>query len=66
MDIILVGNKCDLVESRKVKLKEGEDLAKSYNVPFMETSAANASNIDKAFRTMAINIMERVEKEPSK
>ena len=53
VDIVLIGNKCDLEDQRRVKFKEGEDLAKSYNIPFLETSAANANNIDKAFKTMA-------------
>ena len=34
-------------------------------MPFLETSAFNADNIDTAFKTMAANIMSRVEREPN-
>jgi len=37
--MIIVGNKCDLESSREVSTMEGQELAKSYNCPFVETSA---------------------------
>ena len=66
VNILLIGNKNDLEEQRMVQKKEGEDLAASYNIPFMETSASNSVNIKEAFTEMAKNIMQRVEKEPNK
>ncbi|CAJ0936633.1 unnamed protein product [Ranitomeya imitator] len=36
--MVLVGNKCDL-PSRTVDTKQAQDLAKSYGIPFIETSA---------------------------
>eukprot|EP01115_Flamella_aegyptia_P007507 TRINITY_DN3116_c0_g2_i1.p1 TRINITY_DN3116_c0_g2~~TRINITY_DN3116_c0_g2_i1.p1 ORF type:complete len:196 (-),score=26.62 TRINITY_DN3116_c0_g2_i1:82-669(-) len=47
--LILIGNKCDLAKSRKVKKAEGEKLAEEYNVPFYECSAKAKINIDQAF-----------------
>ncbi|KAG2389060.1 hypothetical protein C9374_014460 [Naegleria lovaniensis] len=36
---MLIGNKCDLIEKRVVEVERGQQLAKSYGIPFMETSA---------------------------
>ena len=46
---ILVGNKSDLEEQRKVPTIKGKQLADSYGIPFMETSAKNNENIEKLF-----------------
>jgi len=64
VNILLVGNKSDLADKREVSFKEGHELAQSYEIPFMETSAANAHNIKESFKTMAEEIMKRVEREP--
>ena len=50
---ILIGNKCDLEDKREVSSEEGEALAREYNVPFMETSAKDALNVDNLFEVMA-------------
>ena len=36
--MVLVGNKCDL-PSRTVDTKQAQDLARSYGIPFIETSS---------------------------
>lgn len=46
--IILIGNKCD-VKERKVEQAEGQYLAKSYNIPYFETSAKVGTNINDCF-----------------
>ena len=46
---ILVGNKSDLNEKRQVAKEKGKQLADSYGIPFMETSAKNNENIEKLF-----------------
>jgi len=61
---LLVGNKCDLTAERKVKTEEGEELAKQYKIPFVETSARNSANIDQAFIQMIKTITERVSGTP--
>ena len=50
---VLVGNKCDLEDKRKVTKEEGEELAKSYNIPYIETSAKSNICVDDSFITMA-------------
>ena len=47
--IILIGNKCDLIDKREVKEDDGKIKAKDLNAPFMETSALNCINVEKAF-----------------
>ena len=39
---------------------EGRALAKGYNIPFYETSAANASNVEKAYIDIATTVAKRV------
>jgi len=46
---VLCGNKCDLEDLRVVSYEKGEQLAKSLNIMFMETSAKTGKNIEKAF-----------------
>ena len=46
---ILVGNKCDLNENRQVSKERGKQLADSYGIPFIETSAKSNENIEKLF-----------------
>ena len=50
---VLVGNKCDLEDKRKVSKEEGEELAKSYGIPYLETSAKSNICVEDSFSTMA-------------
>ena len=54
--VILVGNKCDLEDERKVQKKEGEKIAKEYNVKFYESSNKDGINVEESFREL-INII---------
>ena len=44
---ILVGNKIDLAERRKVTLEEAEQKARSWSIRYIETSAKTKHNVDK-------------------
>ena len=44
LPIILVGNKCDLENKRKISQQQGEDFAKSFNAKYYETSALTDEN----------------------
>lgn len=48
-DQVLVGNKCDLEDRRQVTKTEGEDLARSWGVPFFEASAKLRINVENCF-----------------
>ena len=52
VNIILIGNKSDLENIREVTKDEGLEKSKALGVAFMETSASNGDNIDKAFDVM--------------
>jgi len=49
---LLVGNKADLQEERKVSLEEAQEYASKLGFEFLETSAKNAANVEAAFLTM--------------
>ena len=59
VSIILVGNKCDLENERKVPKEKGEEKAKQLNIPFFETSALSNIKIEDIFTVIAENIYER-------
>lgn len=57
---ILVGNKCDLAEKRAVEQQMAKAFANDVGIPFLETSAKDATNVEQAFLTMAREIKKRV------
>ena len=57
---LLVANKTDAGEARKVTFEEGKDLAAHYNVKFIETSAKTAKNVLEAFQMLAKEIKGKV------
>jgi len=63
---VLIANKCDMNDKRKVSYEEGQELAKQFGVMFFETSAKSANNIDMAFQAIARTIMEKMATAPLK
>ncbi|CAL8090155.1 unnamed protein product [Orchesella dallaii] len=57
---LLVGNKCDLTSKKVVNYQNAKEFADSLGIPFLETSAKNATNVEQAFMTMASEIKARV------
>ena len=57
---MLVGNKCDLAESRLITKERGEQVAIRHAIPFMETSAKTNLNVSEAFREISLRILEKV------
>lgn len=53
---MLIGNKCDWEEKRAVSTEQGQQLANELGIPFLEVSAKNNINVDKAFYTLASEI----------
>ncbi|KAL0248198.1 hypothetical protein GEMRC1_003434 [Eukaryota sp. GEM-RC1] len=47
--IVIVANKCDLQQNRKVSKEDGEAFAKRCQAPFFESSAKNFTNVKEAF-----------------
>ncbi|PKS10404.1 hypothetical protein jhhlp_002155 [Lomentospora prolificans] len=57
---LLVGNKSDMADKKVVEYTVAKEFADSLGIPFLETSAKNASNVEQAFLTMARQIKERM------
>uniref|UniRef100_UPI00398F3BBA ras-related protein ORAB-1-like n=1 Tax=Pristiophorus japonicus TaxID=55135 RepID=UPI00398F3BBA len=57
---LLVGNKCDLTTKKVVDYTTAKEYADSLQIPFLETSAKNATNVEQAFVTMAAEIKNRM------
>merc|ERR1712087_676305 len=57
---LLVGNKSDLTTKRQVEHSVAKEFADSLGVPFLETSAKSATNVEQAFMTMAGEIKNRM------
>ncbi|KAI6889281.1 small GTP-binding protein [Hortaea werneckii] len=57
---LLVGNKSDMTDKKVVEYQVAKEFADSLGIPFLETSAKNASNVEQAFLTMARQIKERM------
>jgi len=61
---LLVGNKCDLVVKKAVDYNTAKDYADTLGIPFLETSAKNATNVEQAFMTMSAEIKRRIQSNP--
>lgn len=60
MVVMLVGNKCDLTETRAVTTDEGVEFAKSEDLMFIETSARDSTNVQEAFTKLITEIVSRL------
>ena len=56
--IILIGNKCDLEDERKVSKEDGEKKAKDNDFFFLETSCKDNINIEEAVNTIVNKITD--------
>ncbi len=54
---LLVGNKSDLTNKKVVSYETAKAFADSLSIPFLETSAKNAQNVEEAFLTMASELI---------
>lgn len=62
---LLIGNKSDLTTKRAVTYEQGKEFADSLGIEFLETSAKNATNVEKAFLAMSSQIKLRMKSQPS-
>jgi len=62
---LLVGNKSDLASKRAVTFEQGKEFADSLGIEFVETSAKNATNVEKAFMAMSSQIKSKMKTQPS-
>ncbi len=53
---VLVGNKADLYQQRKVDAQQAWDLAKQLGVAYFETSSKDGQGVEEAFMQLSHNI----------
>lgn len=57
--LLLIGNKVDLENQRQVQTSDGQDWADKLGMPFLETSAKNAQNVELAFTKLVEGLFEK-------
>ena len=60
--IILIGNKCDLIDARIIKKEKGEEETEKYEISFYESSNKEGINIDKPVMDLISVIMKDMNK----
>ena len=60
---VLIGTKQDLAGERSVSYEEGKELAKKYNISFMESSAKTGYQVKEAFEILAKEVFAKFEEE---
>ncbi|KAJ5077766.1 hypothetical protein M0811_05456 [Anaeramoeba ignava] len=63
---MIIGNKCDLEKERKISKEMGQKFAEENKALFMETSAKDGTNIQKAFEILTKEIFNTFENETDK
>lgn len=61
VELMILGNKCDIADKRQVSKEKGEQLALQHSIKFLETSAKANINIEEAFTTLAKDIKLKME-----
>ena len=59
VNVLLVGNKCDMESKRQVETEEAKAFADEKGIPFLETSAKSSTNVEDSFLAMAREIQKR-------
>ncbi len=61
IEMILIGNKIDKVNERVVTTEEGQSLADSKGLMYLETSAKEYQTVERAFLRVVENILGKIE-----
>ena len=60
IELLLIGNKVDLIGERKISTDEGDIISKDFNFPFIETSAKTGKNVSEAFLNIINKIVDKM------
>lgn len=66
INILLVGNKCDMNDDRKVSYDEAKQFADNNDLLFIETSAKTSENIKFAFTKLTENMIDNLTRNENK
>ena len=58
LKMVLVGNRCELSNQRKVSIEEAEYFANKYNIKFFEASPKDGTNVNEVFYYLANEIYQ--------
>ena len=58
--VILVANKLDLAQEKRIVTEEGEDIGKKNDMLFFEGSGASGENVDEIFRSIADEVYKKL------
>jgi len=61
---LLLGNKSDMINERVVKYETAKALADELNIPFLETSSKNSTNVEQAFLMITTAVKKKTEDQP--
>ena len=65
-NVVLIGNKSDLVNRREVNEEDIEKFANNNNLMYFETSAKDGKNIDECFYFIAEKVLKQFENKDDK
>ena len=57
---LLIGNKADLAGDRKVSYEQGLELAKQWDMKFLESSAKSGTNVQECFQLLTQEVDQKV------
>ena len=57
---ILIGNKCDLVNERRVSYEDAKEMADDMGISYLETSAKSSTNVSESFLNLATTVKENL------
>ncbi|CAF3952595.1 unnamed protein product [Rotaria magnacalcarata] len=61
VDMILIGNKCDLESSRVISKLRAEEFAKQHEIKYIETSALKNIQVEESVKLLLDLVMDRLE-----
>lgn len=61
-DVVLCGNKCDLVSRRVISSDRANQMAESLGLSYIEVSAATGANVAGAIELLLESVMRRVQR----
>lgn len=59
---VLVGNRSDLIDRRKISIEEAQEFAEKNNYHYIEVSCKTNTNVEEIFKMIGENILQNQDK----